>query len=118
MAARGDMAKITRRTNFRVVVRPRPPGDFGYAQVPGLTHSEERTLRICQEIADQIRRHVDNLPTPGRDRNRGVQVTWDTEDYCSHCAGWWETEPDGRPVCCQEAIDEWAQADPDHEDVI
>ena len=29
------------------------------------------------------------------------------EERCSHCGYIWETDTDGTPLCCQEAIDEF-----------
>ena len=78
--------KVLRRENFRIEVIPRSPGDFGIVRMTGIPRSEEKTERECQEIADQIRRHVDGLPSYGR---RGVDVLWDSYYVCKHCESEW-----------------------------
>lgn len=88
--------KVTKR-NFRVVVEPRNPGDFGMASIGGQTRSEEDSFAICQDIADGIRRHVDNLPFGG---SRGVYIEFDEYKECSHCGCEWFPDEDGRNNCC------------------
>lgn len=93
--------KIT-RGNFRVEVEPRNPGDFKYASISGQTRTEEESISICEEIADDIRRHVDNLPYNG---NRGVSVIWDEEKVCEHCGSEWNPTCFGND-CCDKDIEE------------
>ncbi len=67
------------RTNFRVVVYPRDAGDFGFGSITGCERKEDEAEALCKEIADQIRRHVDELPSSWKDSTRGVHVEWDEE---------------------------------------
>lgn len=76
----------TIRHNFRVEVLPCPPGDFGACFVSGITESEDETERKCEQIADDIRRHVDGLPSG---RRHGVSVEWDIAKVCEHCGSDW-----------------------------
>lgn len=94
------MSKITIRSNFRVEVSPRGVGDFGQFHISGQTQSEDDWERDCEEIASQIRRHVDGLPSG---RNRGVQVEWDLNHVCSHCGyNWTENSSEYNGGCCAE----------------
>lgn len=94
------MSKTPIRENFRVEVEPRSPGDFGFAHIGHPTQSEEDWERDCEEVARQIRRHVDGLPSHG---DRGVRVLWDTRHVCSHCGSDWGSETDEHnDGCCQE----------------
>ena len=85
------MGSKTYKSDFRVVVRPRSPGDFGIASIGGIKRSEEETISLCEEIARDILRHCDNLPTRG---NRGVDIEWDDEKVCEHCGDKWTEEGD------------------------
>lgn len=79
------MAKITKRTNFRVVVEPE-------TRIYGIRL--DRVERECENIVDQIKRHVDGV--------HSAYVEHDTEVVCSHCGYEWEEE-DGIPQCCTKA---------------
>ncbi len=93
------MGKVTHRENFRVEVDVDPRG--------GWTQGEAAWERDCEDIAAQIRRHVDGLPRYG---NRGVSVAWDVIATCSHGgARWTEDSPDYNGGCC--AKDEDAEED-------
>lgn len=104
--------KITRKTNFRVIVEPRAIGDLGWVRTGDhLFGNAARLERMyqerCEEIRSDIKRHVDNAGWIG--------VECDTQELCSYCERQWEVEetdewpetPKGCPVCCQKAIDEW-----------
>jgi len=94
------MSKRSYRENFRVEVTPRSPGDFGYASISGLQRTEEEALRTCEDIADQIRRHVDDLPSRG---DRGVTVIWDDAGVCEHCGAMWtEDSKTYNGGCCED----------------
>lgn len=95
------MARKTIRENFRVEVEPRSVGDFGYFSVSGLTpRKEEEAISACEEIAEQIRRHVDGLPSR---RDRGVSVEWDSQTVCEHCgAKWTEESATYNGGCCSK----------------
>lgn len=80
------MACKTRRDNFRVEISPKSPGDFGSFFIAGQDQSEANWESDCEEIAEQIRRHVDGLPTGGR---QGVTVVWDDCLECEHCGRTW-----------------------------
>ena len=84
------MSKITTKTNFRVIVEP-------VTSICGIKLSTVES--DCREVADQIKRHVDNV--------RRVDVEYDVENTCSHCGYSWEVDEEtGEPLCCQKAIDE------------
>lgn len=100
------MSKVTYRKNIRVEVHARSAGDFDIATISGYYHTEVEELLLCEQIADDIRRHVDNLPSRG---DRGVRVVYETEQACSHCKREWEEDENG-PLCCQKAQDEWDAA--------
>jgi len=102
------MGQKSQRTNFRVEVTPRDPGDFGFARIGGQTRSEEESERLCESIASDIRRHVDDLQSFG---NRGVSVRWDSEMVCEHCgSGWTETDRNYNGGCCKEDEDRHQEA--------
>lgn len=79
------MAKITKKTNFRVIVEPR-------TRIYGIAISGVE--RDCHNIVEQIKRHVDDV--------EDAYVEHDTEVRCSHCGYEWEEE-DGVPQCCTKA---------------
>lgn len=92
------MAARTLKSDFRVVVRLRAWGDLGIAYVSGDPRSNEEKIGACENIAEQIRRHVDDLPSG---RGRGVTVEWDSERVCEHCAATWTEEGDYNGGCCE-----------------
>ena len=102
------MSKIIRKSNFRVVVEPKGLGDFGGIRVSDsfFGQSQERIAKDyedrCKEMADQIRRHVDNV--------RSAEVDYDTEEICSRCGYTWELDEFGVPACCDKAIEEHESA--------
>ena len=108
--------KITKKTNFRVVIEPRRLGDYGFAKVSDsfTGRSEEQIAKDyqerCEEIVEQTKRHVDNVGWIG--------VEFDSEEICSHCRNTWDVSaddsdpeyPKGTPLCCGKAIEEHAGA--------
>lgn len=87
------------KTSFRVEVTPRHPGDYGICFIGGETRTPEEERRLCEEIAEQIRRHVDGINKPC--------VTWDVEKTCEFCGYGW-TEADDSPHnggCCNQDCD-------------
>jgi hypothetical protein len=89
------------RTNFRVEVEPRPPGDFGFMYMSGQKQSEADYESDCEQIAKEIRRHVDPGLLPSLDRQRGVHVRCDVERVCEHCGSdWTETSETYNGGCC------------------
>jgi hypothetical protein len=117
--------KQTIHSGHRIVVQPNlwhprglRPGDKGY---------NEHAQRVCEEIEQAIRHHVDSLAPTGLADHRpapgAVQIVFDTREECSHCHGLWEvaTEEDmaeygptedehsivGEPVCCSRAVAEF-----------
>lgn len=98
------MAKVVKHENFRVVVYPRDPGDFGYAQVSGPARTEAEERRLCDEIMRNIRRHVDGIGH--------VYSTSDRIECCQHCGSQWtEKNEIYNGGCC--AKDEDANPNPD-----
>lgn len=56
---------------------------------------EKRAQSQCQDIMDEIRRHVDNVES--------VHMEWETEDVCSHCGDYWLEKSDQyNGGCCDE----------------
>lgn len=112
------MAKIIRKSNFRVVVEPKGLGDYGSIRVSdsffGRSEGEieKEYLQRCNEIEREIKKHVDNVGY--------TFVKYDKEELCSHCGLGWEVAeddnnpdfPKGTPVCCQKAIDEYNEQKP------
>ena len=97
------MARLNQRTNFRVEVFPRAPSDFGVVSISSIERSETETERMCERIAADIRRHVDDLPSSWSDHSRGVHVAWDNEPFCSHCSSpWTEKSETYNGGCCAE----------------
>lgn len=109
--------KTRKQSNFRVVVEPRRLGDYGFCSMSDrLIHGDdEKKINSlykdrCEEIVDQIKRHVDNV--------KYASVECDTTEICSHCGRDWDesqndTDPDfpkGCPYCCEAAIEEWEKS--------
>ncbi len=85
--------KITRCDNYRVEVTPETPWFIG-DKTPRQIH--ERWRDACEEIAAQIRRHVDV-------DKRAVSVLWDQTPVCSFCgAEWTEGDSPHNGGCCDE----------------
>ena len=95
------MGRKTARVNARLEVYARQPGDFGIIRMSEAPRPIEQELAELEEIADQIRRHVDGLPSyPGN----GVVAVWDTEATCEFCGSTW-TEAYDSPHnggCCHD----------------
>ncbi|MDQ0571518.1 hypothetical protein QFZ42_003352 [Variovorax paradoxus] len=98
------------KENFRVVAEPRDLGDFGYVRAGlGLVYGRgpEAQKQIerdwqdrCDEIAKDIKRHVDAVASVG--------VEFDQLHVCSHCgASWTEVSAEYNGGCCE--ADENAQ---------
>ena len=84
------------RDDFRVEVYPRRAGDFGFCKISGVYRSEQEEESMCHEIAQDVRRHVDNLGE--------VIVQWESNLVCEFCGSDW-TEPKDSPHnggCCGE----------------
>lgn len=87
------MGKKVNRINYRVEVVPRSAGDFGICSISGINRTEEEEVAVCEEIRDQIKRHV----TVGY-----CEVLSDAEPVCEWC-GWAWTEDEDSPHnggCC------------------
>ena len=94
------MPKKRIRSEFRVEVQPRSPGDFGCGSLSGMTQTEKEWEQDCEAIADQIRRHVDGLSSG---HGRGVSVAWDSEFVCGYCGGpWTEDGETYNGYCCDD----------------
>lgn len=105
--------KITVKTNFKVVIEPRRLGNYGFVSVSDnfTGRSSEQIAKDyekrCEEIIDQVKRHVDNVGYVG--------IENDSSERCSHCGNDWDVLPDdsdpdwpkGTPVCCDKAIQEF-----------
>ena len=100
------MSRVTRRQNIRVVVEPCQPWPSYMNDTPA--KMEDRLINIANQVARDIKRHVDDID--------GAAVAYDRVDVCSFCTYEWEVigegdatedEPLGLPVCCNAAQDEW-----------
>jgi hypothetical protein len=86
----GVMAKTVSYENYRVVIEPRSLGDFGSVSMSDrlLCSSEQELQRRyrerCHEIAEDVKRHVDNAGL--------VHVDFDTVATCEHCGHKWTEE--------------------------
>ncbi|MHA1916271.1 MAG: hypothetical protein ACW97V_18120 [Promethearchaeota archaeon] len=49
----------------------------------------------CNEIIEQVKRHVDNIGA--------VHIDFDSEYSCEYCGSTWEEDENGMPMCCDEA---------------
>lgn len=96
------MARKKKVEGYHIIVEPRRLGNFGFASVSDrlVCDDEERRLRLyrerCEEILDQINRHVDNVGH--------TFICEESEDVCEHC-GWTWGEPLDSPHnggCCHE----------------
>ncbi|MFZ4264472.1 hypothetical protein [Streptomyces arboris] len=110
--------KKTVREDFRIVITPRRLGDLGWMSISDHMASdniERDTRERCDEIAEQVQRHVDNVGS--------VEVQFTEVHTCSHCFLTWEEltaeeaadtstridehSVEGEPVCCDKAIAEF-----------
>jgi len=77
--------------NFRVVITPRSMTDFGFvrtsttffydADAKGRQRWEDDMYERCEDIANDVRRHADNVGS--------VSVEYDQEHVCQHCGSTW-----------------------------
>jgi Mg-chelatase subunit ChlI len=89
------------------VVEPRRLGDYGSVRTSDSflrkpDQIEKDYQRRCDEIAEQIKRHVDNVDS--------VEVEYDEEFTCSHCGQEWQVDGIGCPICCDKAEQEFLAA--------
>ncbi len=93
------MSRTTVRSDFHVQVFPRDAGDFGVAHLSGQHHTEEAEESLCREIAQDVERHVDNLPSIGAK----TRVVWESRDECEYCGSiWTEGDLPHNGGCCHE----------------
>jgi hypothetical protein len=86
------MGVKTRNIDFHVEVDPEPPR-YG--------SSDERWKSACEDVADQIRRHVDGI-----NPKYGVSVVWKTEKVCEHCGSkWTEDSNEYNGGCCAKDVE-------------
>lgn len=78
------MAKKLNRTDFRVVVYPRRPGNYGWVHIGGVTRSEKESENLCESIKQDIRRHVDDI--------QNIEINWDSEKVCEFCGSTWSED--------------------------
>jgi len=104
--------RVMKHRNFRVIVWPRNPSDFGIASVGNLAgpRSEAEERRICEKIARKINRHL----SFSEDDRGDVRVVSDAAPECSNCnSKWTEKSETYNGGCCAE--DEKANPNPDTE---
>jgi hypothetical protein len=93
------MSKQTNEIGYRVIVEPRTMEPFWYRGILGREDGNAKRLKdmksIAKNIAEQIKRHVDDVAS--------VEVEAETEAVCSHCGGdWTEDGSDYNGGCCAE----------------
>lgn len=103
------MGKRLECDNVRVEVVARSPGDYGYCSIGNQRRSFEDERRECESLADQIRRHVDGLPSG---HGRGVDVVWDDHIVCEFCGSRWTEDGEHNGGCCEKDLEAWADARP------
>jgi len=98
--------KKTIRENFRIIVEPRSLGDYGYVRTSDRLFYPDEEKRAkeyrnrCEDIEEQIKRHVDNVEY--------VRIECDEKVVCTYCGWGWEIDLEtGQPSCCEEAIAEF-----------
>lgn len=67
--------------------------------------NEEKARRLdewCKEFEDFVRDHRSQDPI-------SLSVEREYQDQCSHCTSEWETDDEGRPVCCNKAQKEFEE---------
>jgi hypothetical protein len=107
--------KVTINENWRVVVEPRGLGSFGFGSIsdyaiePDKEKREAKYKDACGDIIQEIKRHVDGVGS----------AYWecDTRHECSFCGYEWDVDEIGCPLCCQDAIDEFNEANHETNDV-
>lgn len=83
--------KLGARENYRVVVAP---ARAGWISLSGRSDQEI----TCDNIADQIKRHVDDVAS--------IEIEFDQAHVCAHCGSdWTEDSPDYNGGCCQDDED-------------
>lgn len=88
------MSKKTRLENFRVVVEPTVSWYTRQTMFSDPEGYAKTVRRDCEAIADQIKRHVDDVYSVG--------VDFDKVDCCEHCGyPWTEDSPHYNGGCCQ-----------------
>ena len=92
--------------NYRVVITPRQPGDYGFVSMSPRLAGYDTPEKIaqhekdtCDQIYADVKRHIDNVGY--------VSVEHDVVEYCSYCKCLWDSSTTEAPFCCEEAIDEF-----------
>lgn len=93
------MTKKTDKIGVSLRVDPSLWRQLGSGKNDKLNASFEKDAQAeCQNIMDEIKRHVDNV--------QYVYIEWETEDTCSHCGGYWgETSSEYNGGCCDKDED-------------
>lgn len=92
------MSKIERWNESRVIVDPRSLGNYGFVIMSDPSQPDVRERRYkqrCDEIIEQIRRHVDNVGYVEREDI--------TKAVCSFCGCRWTEDTDNyNGGCCDQ----------------
>lgn len=91
--------KVERKINIRVEVEPRTPL---YYLSESSEKREKYEFELCRGIEEQIKRHVDDVDY--------ISIMYENYAFCSYCENEWEEDEHGCPLCCNEAITEWREA--------
>lgn len=92
------MGKKAEKRNIRVEVYPK----VCKPSFASNDYIEGEELAACQSIAENIKRHVDDIANIG--------IHYETVEYCEFCGTEWDAdEKTGEPLCCTKAMEERAE---------
>lgn len=102
------MSRTVTKAEYRVEVYPKHPGDFGGIFIGGMSRPDDETRAMCEEIARQVKRHVDGVGS--------ASVAWTTVARCEFCGSTWTEGKDAlhNGGCCDRDLavaDEIERAD-------
>lgn len=98
--------KATKQIDYRVVI---DVSEHPWINVSGQQREEEMMNDTCKQIADAIERACYAINhSSGKPRIESTQV-------CAFCEYPWASalDNDGKPACCEKAIDLWETNHPD-----
>ena len=90
-------SKIKRVVNIFILCEPPKFLSYRYADLEQYAKDCENWV---QEFHNFIRDHRSQDPVT-------LNVEREYQDVCSFCGSDWETDENGCPLCCDEAIKEW-----------
>ena len=91
--AGGGMSKRTFQSDYHVVVYP---NTHNWSRTP--EREQEAEIQCCNEIIDQIKRHVDDV--------KSVEMSSKTNAVCEFCGSLWtEVSCTYNGGCCNDDVD-------------